>query len=213
MLSQPESLSAIRMTRRHFQLIQHALADAYLGVGQVKAATEMPEHVVAAGETALAENPPNLLASRHQLAGAYLADEKAIVILKKVVEMYETLPEDHPGRLALQHVLACVNLRDGEPERAVAILEVVVRNAEALPEDRLNRLVSQDELARAYLNAGQVKKAVAMLEDVVRIRKAQPEDDMNRLSSQHYLACAYLAENVVEMMAKVVQKGPRRLVS
>lgn len=70
-------------------------------------------------------------------------------------------PEDHPSRLALQHVLAAAYKANGQVNEAVELLEQVVAiQEEVLKEDHPDRLASQHVLAGAYEANGQVKGAV-----------------------------------------------------
>jgi tetratricopeptide (TPR) repeat protein len=73
----------------------------------------------------------------------------AIKLLERVVAMRaEVLAEDHPDRLASQHVLATVYQANGQVKEAVKLLErVVAIKAEVLAEDHHSRLASQHELA------------------------------------------------------------------
>ncbi|KAI9706228.1 MAG: hypothetical protein M1812_008242, partial [Candelaria pacifica] len=98
--------------------------------------------------------------------------------------------EDHPDRLASQHMLAIAYQADGQVKKAVELLEQVLAIEEkVLAEDHPDRLASQHELAIVYRADGQVKKAVELLEQVVAIEeKVLAEDHPDRLASQHELA-------------------------
>jgi hypothetical protein len=86
--------------------------------------------------------------------------KKAVKLLEHVVAVREkTLAEDHPDRLASQHVLAVAYRADGQVKKAVKLLEHVVAVWEkTLPEDHPDGLASQHALARAYQPDGQVGK-------------------------------------------------------
>ena len=136
-------------------------------------------------------------------------------------------PEDHPDRLASQHMLAIVYEADGQASNAVKLLEQVVAiEGKVLKEDHPDRLASQHELARIYRADGQGSKAVKLLKQVVAIReKVLKEDHPDRLASQHELAIAYKADRqvskAVELLEQVVaikekmlrEDHPSRLVS
>ena len=104
-----------------------------------------------------------------------------------------TLAEDHPSRLASQHVLAGAYIANGQVKEAVQLLEHEVKIWErTLAEDHPSRLASQHELAGAYRVNGQLEEAVQLLEHVVKIReRTLAEDHPDRLVSQHALAVAY----------------------
>ena len=139
----------------------------------------------------------------------------------------EKLDDEHPSRLASQHVLAGAYQADGQVGKAVELLEhVVTVEAKVLGEEHLDRLASQHALAIAYQADGQVGKAVELLEHVVAVRaKVLMEEHPDRLASQHALAGAYqadgqvgkavkLLEHVVAIKAKVLrEEHPSRLAS
>jgi tetratricopeptide (TPR) repeat protein len=83
--------------------------------------------------------------------------KEAVRLLKQVVEIRErVLAEDHPDRLASQHVLAMAYQANGQVKDAVRLLEQVVAiHKRELAEDHPDRLMSQNSLARAYEAAKQ----------------------------------------------------------
>ncbi|KAH7162472.1 acyl transferase/acyl hydrolase/lysophospholipase [Dactylonectria estremocensis] len=87
---------------------QHQLAVTYQANGQVKAAVQLLEHIVAI-ELKLAEDHPSRLASQHELARVYVAAgqvERGRRLLKHVVAIKEkVLAEDHPSRLQSEKLL------------------------------------------------------------------------------------------------------------
>ncbi|KAL2194480.1 hypothetical protein P885DRAFT_71251 [Corynascus similis CBS 632.67] len=126
--------------------------------------------------------------------------------------------EDHPNRLASQHVLAMAYQDNGQVKEAITLLKhIVAIEARTLTEDHPDRLASQHELAMAYQDNGQ---------HVVSIReRTLAEDHPNRLASQHVLARAYqangevkeaitLLEQIVAIEAKTLAEDhPDRLAS
>jgi hypothetical protein len=78
--------------------------------GKTKLAERLWKDIIQTEEISLAEDHPNRLASQHELAGAYLANnqiKEAVQQLEHVVKIEEiSLAEDHPDRLASQHGLA-----------------------------------------------------------------------------------------------------------
>lgn len=71
-------------------------------------------------------------------------------MLEQVVQVQESLAEDHPDGLASQHALADAHQANGQIAQAVELLEHVVRVEERLAEDHPDRLASHHGLAYAY---------------------------------------------------------------
>jgi len=142
-----------------------------------------------------------------------LGKNKAVVgLIEPVVKILETtLAEDHPDRLASQHMLASAYDYNGQVKKAVKLLEHVVKiQKTTLAKNHLPQLASQHTLAGIYLNDGQVKRALELLEQVVKIQKTTlAEDHPHLLASQYKLASAYLADgqvkNAVELLEQVVE--------
>ncbi|KAM0310604.1 hypothetical protein ACHAO8_007970 [Botrytis cinerea] len=136
-------------------------------------------------------------------------NKKAVSLLEQVVKIRETIQaEDHPSRLASQHVLAMAYEANGQIKEAVALLEQVVKIRETiLAEDHPDRLASQHVLACAYQANGQIKEAVALLEQVVKIRETiLAEDHPSRLTSQHELAIAYEANGQIKEAVALLEQ-------
>ena len=139
----------------------------------------------------------------------YGKSKEAVSLLEQVVKIQEgTLAEDHPHRLASQHVLAMAYRANGQVKKAVSLLEKVVKIREqTLAEDHPHRLASQQVLATAYQANGQVKKAVSLLEQVVKIcEQTLAEDHPDRLASQHTLAGAYRANGQVKKAVSLLEQ-------
>jgi tetratricopeptide (TPR) repeat protein len=146
--------------------------------------------------------------------------KEAVLLLEQVVKIREqTLAEDHPSRLASQHVLAMAYEANRQVREAVSLLEQVVKIRElTLAEDHPDQLDSQHALAMAYQANGQVREAVSLLEQVVKIREQTlAEDHPDRLASQQVLATMYwdlgrrnnalqMTKNVVEIRRRVLDE-------
>ncbi|KAG7423139.1 Nephrocystin-3 [Fusarium oxysporum f. sp. raphani] len=133
---------------------------------------------------------------------------EAVKLLERVVAIRETmLAENHPSRLASQHVLAGAYQSNGRIKEAVKLLEHVVTVQETtLAENHPNRLASQHELASAYQANGQIKEAVKLLEHVVTVQETTlAESHPNRLASQHTLAEAYQANGRIKRAVKLLE--------
>ncbi|ATZ48853.1 hypothetical protein BCIN_04g00730 [Botrytis cinerea B05.10] len=136
-------------------------------------------------------------------------NKKAVTLLEQVVKIRQTtLAEDHPDRLASQHVLASAYRANGQIKEAFALLEQVIKIRETIQaEDHPNRLASQHALAIAYQANGQIKEAFALLEQVVKIREnIQAEDHPDRLASQHVLASAYQANGQIKEAVALLEQ-------
>ncbi|RBA11750.1 hypothetical protein FPRO05_14265 [Fusarium proliferatum] len=133
---------------------------------------------------------------------------EAVKLLEHVVAIKETtLAENHPDRLASQHVLAMSYQANGQIEEAVKLLEHVVAIRETtLAENHPDRLVSQHPLAGVYEANGQIEEAVQLLEHVVAVEgTALAENHPHRLASQHALAIAYEANGQIEEAVKLLE--------
>ncbi|KAI1013599.1 hypothetical protein LB504_013194 [Fusarium proliferatum] len=133
---------------------------------------------------------------------------EAVKLLEHVVAIKETtLAENHPDRLASQHVLAMSYQANGQIEEAVKLLEHVVAIRETtLAENHPDRLASQHPLAGVYEANGQIEEAVQLLEHVVAVEgTALAENHPHRLASQHALAMAYEANGQIEEAVKLLE--------
>lgn len=123
---------------------------------------------------------------------------KAVEIFKEVVDVQSrAMTEDHPDRMASQHLLAISYAFNKQNDEATALFEHAVRIRERLPEDNMDRLHSHQVLAVAYRVNGRISKAVAMLEHIVKIKEMLAEDNFSRLASQHELATTYQANGQI----------------
>ncbi len=105
--------------------------------------------------------------------------EYAVQLLEQIVKIRETtLDEDHPSRLASQHVLAVSYQENGQTRQAVQLLEKVVNiEKTTLDEDHPSRQASQHVLAGAYQENGQIGQAVQLLGKVVKIQETILDED------------------------------------
>ncbi|RKK71200.1 hypothetical protein BFJ71_g17604, partial [Fusarium oxysporum] len=133
---------------------------------------------------------------------------EAVELLEHVVTVEgTTLAEDHPSRLASQHVLAMAYQANGQIKEAVKLLEHVVALQETtLAENHPDRLAAQQALAMAYQANGQIKEAVKLLEHVVAVEGTTlAEDNTSRLVTQKVLAVAYQANGQIKEAVKLLE--------
>jgi tetratricopeptide (TPR) repeat protein len=85
------------------------------------------------------------------LAGAYQANgqvKEAVALLEHVVAVQQVLAEDHPRRLASQHVLARAYQANGQVKEAVELLDhVVAIKRTVFSETHPSRVVSEKALS------------------------------------------------------------------
>jgi hypothetical protein len=171
---------------------QDELAETYLANGQTKDAIKLLQSSLLAQEDMSAANENSKLPSLHELAEAYRLDGLA-EYAQGLPDYFATsdtlLLDEHPLRLASQHVLAGAYQADGQVPKAVALLEHVVAVQEkVLAKEHPSRLASQHELARAYEADGQLERAFQLLKQVVAVkRKVLRVDHPSRLVSQQLL--------------------------
>ncbi len=135
--------------RLGFRLGQCLYAD-----GRMAQCVTVLEAVVATQSASLPELSLDLLASQHELAVAYLANDQvreAIALLEHVIAIKRKIyTEDHPDILVSQSNLASAYRTNGQVKDAIALLEHVVLMQTTLPVSHTHRLASQVILASAY---------------------------------------------------------------
>ena len=92
--------------------------------GEYGEAVDAFKEIVECRSKKAAEDDSSLLASQHELAGAYRANgqvDEAVELLEHVVKVKEKLAEDHPSRLASQHALAGAYRANGQIDKAIEI--------------------------------------------------------------------------------------------
>ena len=120
----------------------------------------------------------------------YDKNKEAVSLLEQMVKIKEqTLTEDHPDRLASQHILALVYRENRQVKEAVLLLEQVVKIEEQiLTEDHPDRLSSQHTLAIIYWDLGRRNASLQMMKHVVEIHgRVLDEHHPDRMSSQAWL--------------------------
>lgn len=153
------------------------------------------EAIARLDEKTLSENDSARLAVMRDLGRAYLNNaqsKKAIVLLRKVVEMSQELWDESEKLLVTQNDLGAALLDDGQIKEAITLLEKVVETRQRLPSEHPSRLASQQKLAVAYVKDGQIAEAARRLEEVARIQaQTLGEEHPDTASTQDWLAEAY----------------------
>lgn len=153
-------------------------------------------------------SPGCIMAAKYLCARCVLGEgtgNRSVEMLEQVAEYENSLPVDHPDRLATQHWLACAYLNSGRYREAVRLLENVVSIETGLPVDDPNRLISQYYLARAYMREGRNQEAMEIFEQVERAEFVLPENDPDRLLTQVQLARSLLANGQICMAISMLE--------
>jgi tetratricopeptide (TPR) repeat protein len=120
----------------------------------------------------LGEDHPDTLASRGNLAFAYLAAEdlsRAVPLFEQVLAgSVRVLGENHPEILASRGNVAGIYLMAGDLGRAIPLLEqVLAGSVRVLGPDHPETLFAGSNLAYAYEDAGDLGRAIPLLEQVL----------------------------------------------
>ena len=145
----------------------------------------------------LGPDPPDTLASRNNLAGAYESAgrlDEAITLYEQVLaDRTHILGPDHPDTLATRNNLACTYRSAGRLDEAITHFEEVLADRTRVlgPADP-HTLTSRNNLAAAYESAGRLKEAITHFKEVLadRTHILGPADP-HTLTSRNNLAGAY----------------------
>ena len=152
---------------------------------------------VCALEVQLGPDHPASLASRDNLAGAYLEAghlRMAIALFEQVLpDRIRVLGEDHPDTLTSRNNLAYTYQTAGRLTEAIALYEQVLPDSiRVLGEDHPSTLTSRSNLAGAYQTAGRLNEAIALFKQVLPDSiRVLGEDHPDTLTSRSNLAYAY----------------------
>ncbi|WP_433720976.1 tetratricopeptide repeat protein [Actinoplanes sp. CA-051413] len=165
--------------------------------GQVSAAVELFEQVLAGRQRVLGDNHPDTLTSRHNLAGAYQAAGRvaaAIELFEQArTDRQRVLGDDHPDTLASLNDLAFAYRAAGRLAEAIVLFEQArASRRRVLGDDHPDTMVSRNNLASAYQAAGRVAEAVDLFEQIVTdSRRVLGDDHPDTLANRYDLAYAY----------------------
>ena len=155
------------------------------------------EGVVSVVNEVLGADHPDVLASRHSLAGAYESAgrlDEAITLYEEVVADTErVLGADHSDTLLSRHSLAYAYRAAGRLGKAIPLFEEVVADrVRVLGPDHPDTLASWGGLAGAYESVGRLDEAIALYEEVVAdSARVLGADHPDTLVSRGNLAYAY----------------------
>ncbi|KAI1397445.1 TPR-like protein [Hypoxylon fuscum] len=196
-------ISRNNTSRKLLNLFELTSINAYRR-GNIKRSIKILRQIVRIKKKKQNKTHPNLLASQHELARAYLANgqiKEAIDLFQHVVEIEETtLDETHPNLLISQNNLASAYLDDKQIKEAIDLFQHVVRLRETtLDKTHPDLLASQHGLAATYLANGQIKEAINLFQHVVKIEETTlDKTHPYLLTSQHELAATYLANGQIK---------------
>ncbi|WP_165615872.1 FxSxx-COOH system tetratricopeptide repeat protein [Parafrankia irregularis] len=172
--------------------------------GQLLAAIDLFERTLTDRERALGADHPETLASRNNLAYAYLTVgrvEEAINLFERTLTDRErVLGADHPETLFSRSNLGGAYETAGRVEEAIDLFGRALADQErVLGADHLETLALRSALAGAYWAAGRVEEAIDLFEralaDQERVLGA---DHPSTLLSRHDLAGAYATAGQLE---------------
>ncbi|QDV32309.1 serine/threonine-protein kinase [Tautonia plasticadhaerens] len=173
-----------------------ALGRTYRGLGMLEKAEGLLTRARTVLEGVLGPDHPQTLASRSNLANAYMdagRTSEAIALHESTLRLFEAyLGPDHPDTLQCRNDLAVDHWYAGQVPKAIALHEETLRRREAtLGPDHPDTLQSRQNLAIAY-STGQMSKGIAMFAEVLRLQEEKlGPDHPHTLESRNDLAAAY----------------------
>jgi tetratricopeptide (TPR) repeat protein len=174
-----------------------ALGQSYAGLGLSDRAVSLHAQARAVREAALGPVHPDTLASRHNLAVAYLKAGRladAITLLETTLKLREAaLGPVHPDTLKGRNDLAAAYGSAGRLADAITLQEATLKLSEAkLGPDHLDTLRSRHNLASVYGRAGRHTEAIPLFEATLKPYEAKlGPDHPDTLQNRHNLASAY----------------------
>ena len=156
------------------------------------------EPLTADFERVLGPDHPRTLASRNDLANAYLAAGRAAeatpLFERTLADSERVLGSDHPDTLISRNNLAGSYLAAGRAAEAIPLFERPLAVWErVLGPDHPRTLTSRNNLAESYLAAGRAAEAIPLFEQTLAVRKrVLGPDHPDTLTSRNNLAAAYV---------------------
>jgi tetratricopeptide (TPR) repeat protein len=176
---------------------------------------EIGERLVADQEQALGADHPDTLASRNNLALAYLDADRvddAITVQEETLRVQErVLGPDYPDTLGSRDNLAIAYRAADRITEAIAMHEQVLAARErVLGADHLDTLTSRDNLALAYDTAGRTAEAIRLYEQTLDAReRLLGPGHSQTLASANNLAVAYRAAGRIDEAITVQEETLR----
>ena len=179
------------------------------------------EGVVSVVNEVLGADHPDVLASRHSLAGAYESAgrlDEAIPLYEEVLaDSARVLGPDHPDTLTSRGNLAYAYRAAGRLDEAIPLFEeVLADSARVLGPDHPHTLASRAGLAGAYESVGRLDEAIPLFEEVVAdSARVLGPDHLHTLSSRNNFASAYESvgrlDEAIPLFEEVVADSARVL--
>jgi tetratricopeptide (TPR) repeat protein/tRNA A-37 threonylcarbamoyl transferase component Bud32 len=173
-----------------------ALGRTYHGLGIFDRAVGLHTNARAVNEAAVGREHRQTLASRNNLANAYMSagrTSEAIALHESTLELFEsTLGPDHPETLQCRNDLAVDYWFAGQTAKATAMHEETLKRRQvALGPEHAETLQSRQNLAIVY-STGRMSEAVEMFQEVLRLQeKSLGLHHPHTLESRNDLAAAY----------------------
>ncbi len=147
--------------------VRHTLGETYLYLTEPTLAIPQLERAVELRRTRLGSDDPETLASRNDLAAAYLEagrTDDAIKTHEATLKQLESnLGPDHTQTRASRSNLAAAYHLAGRPDDAIKMLEATLKQEESkLGPDHPDALISRNNLATVYLEVGRTDDAIKM---------------------------------------------------
>jgi serine/threonine protein kinase len=153
-----------------------------LVAGRAAEAIALHEATLRLKQATLGIDHPDALASRDNLANAYLAAGRiaeAIKLHEATLKLKETkLGTDHPDTLTSRYNLASAYLAAGRIAEAITLHEAALKQRESmLGPDHADTLIGRHNLANAYLAAGRPAEAERLIRDLLARQQAKAPAD------------------------------------
>jgi serine/threonine protein kinase/tetratricopeptide (TPR) repeat protein len=177
--------------------LQNTLGRIQGHLGYTDRAITLLQKAVATCESKLSPDHHDTLASRSNLASAYLGAgriDEAIALFESTLKPTQSqLGPDDPHTLNNRNNLAEAYLAAGRTGEAIEMHEATLKVKESkLGPDHPETLVSRHNLASAYLTAGRTAEAITLLETTLKMQESKlGPDHPDTLTNRNNLTAAY----------------------
>ncbi|MEW2388805.1 tetratricopeptide repeat protein [Streptomyces venezuelae] len=165
--------------------------------GEVRKAIEFLHRALTVDIRVQGADHPNTLASRNNLAHAYMSAgdvEHAIPLYEETLaDRLRMSGDDHPDTLIARNNLASAYESAGDVARAIPLfVETLADRLRVLGADHPDTLMSRNNLAYAYESAGDVARAIPLYEETLADRlRVSGDEHPDTLMTRNNLASAY----------------------